>query len=370
MSRAVRRGPLFVAVALLAALALAGSAHARPPAARGTARLAPRSVALLESGSRAHPDSQSRTVLTWVEGAPQLEVKVQVTSLAEVLPNLALDESGLLTPAALEEGADSIRSYLRKHLSVVVDGAALELDRGEVRFEAPNGARSDDGWQWVVLRTQGPRGPAASAAVEMDLFLETSPGHLDTLVVRWPDALPEVEVLSAGSAAWEGQAGPSLRLTQLLEGAHAAATGVAWLCLLSLLCVRVARGGSSDAETAASGAGLRSPLVVLVWAVGAGIAFWAPLDGLGLEPRTLGLASAIAAVYLGSDGWLNGARARGALETLAAGGAMGLGLASHPEVLPAPLDPGGAVALFCAGGVLGGLLLALAAAGLLRPVLR
>lgn len=316
----------------------------------------------------AHPDSQSRTVLSWVDGRPQVELKVQVTSLAEVLPELGLDDQGELPPGALADGAASIRAYLAQHLSVVVDDAAIDLATGEVSFELPNGERSPDGWQWVVLRARGAPGPGVSAAVEMDLFLETSPGHLDTLVVRWPDALPAVEVLSAGSAEWQGRAGPSLRWTQAQEGLRAAASGVAWLCLLSLLCARGSRRSeASSQEAVRRGSGA---LPVIAWVLGAACAFWAPTERLGLEARTLGLASAIAAVYFGSDGLLNGARVRGGLDPLLAGAALGLGLSAHPEVLPAPLDPGGAVALFGLGGLLGGLVLALLAARILRPMVR
>jgi hypothetical protein len=358
-------------LAVATAVALAGSVDSRPLAGRGLAGLAPAASARAPGAGASHPDSQSRTILTWAAGRPLVEVKVQVTSLAEVLPELAVDEGGALSAEALAQGADAIRTYLGQHLAVVIDGAALDLGHGEVAFEAPDGARGADGWQWVVLRAEGARGPAASASIEMDLFLETSPGHLDTLVVRWPDALPEVEVLSAGSSTWEGRPGPSLRLTQAREGARAAGTGVAWLCLLSLICARMTRREDGMVEGAAvkgapSKGGMGTSLLVLLWSAGAAGAFWVPTEALGLESRTLGLASAIAAVYFGSDGLLNGPRVRRPLEPLLAGVAMGLGLAAHPEVLPGPLDPGGAVALFCAGGVLGGALLALATVGLLR----
>ena len=52
--------------------------------------------------TRPHPDSESRTLVSWVDGQPRVEVKVQVASLSEVLPGLEVADGELLDAARLE----------------------------------------------------------------------------------------------------------------------------------------------------------------------------------------------------------------------------------------------------------------------------
>lgn len=330
-----------------------------------------------------HPDSESRTLVRWEDGAPHVEVKVQVASLVEVIPGLVVEEGGLLGLAELEAATGEIAGYVGDHLSVVVEGAAVSFDGGAVTFVEPDGRRSSDGWQWVRVVSSG-FGPGSLPAgmpalqVEMDLFLATSPGHLDTLVVRWPDALPDVAVLSAGVSSWSGTPGPSLTLGQLQDGGLSGLLGVGWLSLGLLLASRTGSG--------------RGSRLLLPWLVGVGLASGVELllPGLAggvLQARTAGLGAAIMAVYLGLDGALDRDRPRIALEALAAGLVTGVAASQHPELLPSALEPGFARLAFLLGlltttTIAGGLLAlvargrgralagAIAVAGLLVFVLR
>lgn len=319
--------------------------------------------------TRPHPDSESRTLVSWVDGQPRVEVKVQVASLSEVLPGLEVADEELLDAARLEVARPAVTAYVENHLRVVVAGAAVLFEGGAVAFVEPGGARSPDGWQWVRVTSSG-IGPVMAEGgpallVEMDLFLETSPGHLDTLVVRWPDALPDVAVLSAGISTWSGSPGASLRWSQVVDGALGALLGVGWLSLALLL-----------AAGAGTVRGRRSSLFV-PWLVGAVMAGSAELAVPGLvgqwiEPRTAGLGAAIVAVYLGLDGVLDRGRTRLAWEGLAAGLVTGVAASLHPGLLPEALDPGLARTGFMGALVvttgLGGLLLARIAAGLGRAL--
>ncbi len=321
----------------------------------------PGELAFGESGTttRPHPDSESRTLVSWVDGQPRVEVKVQVASLLEVLPGLELADGELLDAARLEAARPAVTGYVADHLRVVVAGAEVLFEEGTVAFVEPNGARSPDGWQWVRVASSG-LGPVVAEGgpallVEMDLFLDTSPGHLDTLVVRWPDALPDVAVLSAGISTWSGSPGESLRWGQVVDGALGALLGVGWLSVALLLAAGAGtvRGGTSS--------------LFVPWLVGAVLAVSAELAVPGLvgqwiEPRTAGLAAAIMAVYLGLDGVLDRGRTRLAWEGLAAGLVTGVAASLHPGLLPDALDPG--LARTCFMGALlattglGGLVLA------------
>ena len=321
----------------------------------------PGELAFGESGTttRPHPDSESRTLVSWVDGQPRVEVKVQVASLLEVLPGLELADGELLDAARLEAARPAVAAYVEDHMRVVVDGAEVLFEEGTVAFVEPNGARSPDGWQWVRVASSG-LGPVVAEGgpallVEMDLFLDTSPGHLDTLVVRWPDALPDVAVLSAGISTWSGSPGESLRWGQVVDGALGALLGVGWLSVALLLAAGAGtvRGGTSS--------------LFVPWLVGAVLAVSAELAVPGLvgqwiEPRTAGLAAAIMAVYLGLDGVLDRGRTRLAWEGLAAGLVTGVAASLHPGLLPDALDPGlartGFMGALLATTGLGGLVLA------------
>ena len=321
----------------------------------------PGELAFGESGNttRPHPDSESRTLVSWVDGQPRVEVKVQVASLLEVLPGLEVADGELLDAARLEAARPAVAAYVDDHMRVVVAGAEVLFEEGTVAFVEPNGARSPDGWQWVRVASSG-LGPVVAEGgpallVEMDLFLDTSPGHLDTLVVRWPDALPDVAVLSAGISTWCGSPGESLRWGQVVDGALGALLGVGWLSVALLLAAGAGtvRGGTSS--------------LFVPWLVGAVLAVCAELAVPGLvgqwiEPRTAGLAAAIVAVYLGLDGVLDRGRTRIAWEGLAAGLVTGVAASLHPGLLPDALDPGlartGFMGALLATTGLGGLVLA------------
>ncbi len=315
--------------------------------------------------TRPHPDSESRTLVSWVDGQPRVEVKVQVASLLEVLPSLEVGDGELLDVARLEAARPAVAEYVDDHLRVVVGGAEVLFEEGTVAFVEPDGARSPDGWQWVRVASSG-LGPvvaegAPALLVEMVLFLETSPGHLDTLVVRWPDALPDVAVLSAGISTWSGSPGESLRRGQVVDGALGALLGVGWLSVALLL----AAGAGTVRE--------RSSRLFVPWLGGAVLAGSAELAAPGLfgqwmEARTAGLAAGIVAVYLGLDGVLDRDRRRLAWEGLAAGLVTGVAASLHPDLLPNALDPGlaraGFMGALLATTGLGGLLLARIAARL------
>lgn len=302
---------------------------------------------VLGLGGGLHPDSQSRTLLE-VEGQRVgLELEVQVLSLLEVLPDADADGNGRLSPAERRDAQGPIQSYLLEHTSLhvveqVARWGALQLTPVEV---------SSDGREWLRLSAMADFEEAVHELDwGMELFLETSPGHLDTVIVRWPDALPDVGLLSQGTPELHAESGPSLRASQVLAGAQVALLGTAWIGLTLLFALSSQWG---------------APLALAAWFLTSLGAALMPLER-SMEPRTLGLASAIVVVYVGLERLWGEHRSARPWELALVGALGGAGALVSGEAVERSLDPGGARLAFALGTLLSVALLAPLGARLVR----
>ncbi len=281
------------------------------------------------SSLASHPDSQSLTEIWVTDEHLKIQFQVQLESLAEVIELVDPDQDGALSSQELLVSEGSILAYLDQHLRLT--GAAgedpqlsLPLVQPELNLMNQGEPLERDGRVWLEAAYLLPLEFELDRLwVTIDPFFETSPGHLSTLIVHWPDALPDLEILSRGQADWSGTRGPSLRSAALQDGLLAGLLGAAPLIVLLLA------AGSA-----------RARWDLLIWFVAALVApLWVTRLGFGLELRTLGLACAVGAVYLGSDVVVNpGARIRW-LTAGIMGTAMGALLLQHPALLPEVLAP-------------------------------
>jgi len=296
-----------------------------------------------------HPDSQSLTEIWVTDEHLSIHFQVQLESLAEVLELVDSDQDGALSSQELLVSEGSILAYLDQHLRLTGasgEGAQLSLPlvQSELNLMNQGEPLERDGRVWLEASYRLPLEFELDRLwVTIDPFFETSPGHLSTLIVHWPDALPDLEILSRGQADWSGVRGASLRGEALREGFLVGLLGAAPLIVLLLA------AGST-----------RAGWDLLVWFLAALLApLWVTRLGFQLELRTLGLACAVGAVYLGSDVALNpGARIRW-LTAGIMGTAMGALLGQHPSLLPEVLAPASTRWIFLGVAPLVSLLVAL-----------
>lgn len=306
--------------------------------------------------SAVHPDSESLTEV-WIR-ANKLVVhfEVQLESLVEVLPRIDGDQDGTLSADELILCAPQVLGYLDEHMGLAVpmdngDDIPLVLAQPTLRLLNHGKPLERDRRIWLGAAYEIPvSGVLDQLAVTLDPFMDTSPGHLSTLLIHWPDALPDLAILSAGETEWRGQRGPSLRLDSLMSGLRVGLLGAAPLVVLLL-----------------AAASLRPRSVLALWlcSVWLGAAVL-PGMGLVLELRTLGLACAVGAVYLGSDVALNPDPANRWLGAGLLGAALGVLLFQHPALLPRPLASTSTRWIFIAAAPLGALALGGATSLLVR----
>ena len=304
----------------------------------------------------AHPDSQSLTEVWITKDQLKTRFEVQLESLAEVLPGIDQDGDGALSSIELQESRGDVLDYLGEHLRVrgaLGDAPLQPLGLGERVLSLVNQGEplERDGRVWLgVTSTSSLVMEVNQLAVTIDPFFETSPGHLSTLIVHWPDALPDLEILSVGQATYQGTRGPSLRIRSLRDALVVGVLGLApWIILL------LAAGSA------------RAMWTVLVWLLGAFLApFWVSYLGLELELRTLGLACAVGAVYLGSDVALNPGKRNRWLAAAVLGTSLGAMLAQHPSLLSPVLAPASTRGIFLGVAPLAALLLAVPLIGFAR----
>jgi hypothetical protein len=182
----------------------------------------------------------------------------------------------------------------------------------------------------------------------MDLFLRTSPTHLDDVVVLWEDGLAARALLDAAVPAQRFERPPSLRRACVVGGFRAGGPGTLAVLLVALLVA--SRAAGRDA---------------VVFSVAAGIAVVAHPTLPAVEPRVLGLAVAMAAAYQGADLALQPERRSRRVEATLFGVLVGL---AARGLLPDLVEGGAGRAhalLFTAGALVPGLLLAALARALL-----
>jgi len=168
---------------------------------------------LLAACALAHDDSRSTSRITVTGAEVELELRVQVQSLAEVIPGLAAGPR--VEASELAACRNAVLAYLGEHYRLLV-GTAADASGGRALEPRPAAlelvASSPDSFfpaqDWVAARL---RYEGASAlddlAVEMRLFLETSPAHKDVATLVWNERGESVVVLDAGRPRWRWNPG-------------------------------------------------------------------------------------------------------------------------------------------------------------------
>ena len=155
-----------------------------------------------------HPDSLSSSTLVVRGREAELTLRCQVMSLLEVLPDLDADGDGRVDASELAAGQGDVLAYVAAHYRLR-SGSDRDLEGGDAlaargvsaalvdpRDETASGYRL--GAVDVRLVYEAP-GEIRDLLVEMRLFLETSPDHIDVTTLVWPDGVEETHVLRASS---------------------------------------------------------------------------------------------------------------------------------------------------------------------------
>lgn len=254
-------------------------------------------------GVAAHDVSVGRTLLV-IEGAKVSHfARLQAASVAEVLP-VDADGNGLVTAAELGAIADDLAGYVVAHYRlhpVDGDGRGPNLPGRLVSCELvteDQDALAFTQWIEVELERIAPE-PPRRLAVELDLFVETSPLHRDALQGLWAEPRAPGEALTGRrfeAELWAELGGGRPRVVldsgRRSEGDLFAAgwdrvraTSGAFLAL-ALLAISAGgwRGGLRSVATGAVGlgCGLATAPAVLPWLPALPLA-------VGLLPLLLGL---------------------------------------------------------------------------------
>ncbi|HVS17851.1 MAG TPA: HupE/UreJ family protein [Planctomycetota bacterium] len=163
---------------------------------------------LFSVGSATHPDSLSSTEIRVLGAEAHMTVRCQVLSLFEVVDGLDGDGDGRLDAAELAAREDEVLAYVADHYRLRT-GSDRDLEGGDrltargigcslvdPREEAAAGYRLGAVDVRVVY---GAPAEIRDLRIEMRLFLETSPDHIDVTTLVWPDGVEETHVLRASS---------------------------------------------------------------------------------------------------------------------------------------------------------------------------
>ncbi|MBK7875998.1 MAG: HupE/UreJ family protein [Planctomycetes bacterium] len=157
-----------------------------------------------------HPNSVSSSRVT-VDGARvALELRCQVRTLVEALPELDRDDDGELRPSELDAGRSSIEAYVREHYVVHADvadtarsGTALVPSlvhiapaKGGIAGALPGEALVDFSFELECERA--PR----SLGLDTTLFRESDPWHRDHAEIAWNGAAPVAKLLWVEEPQW------------------------------------------------------------------------------------------------------------------------------------------------------------------------
>jgi len=150
---------------------------------------------VLVLGSGVHPDSQSSSRLTVIDGAAGLELSMQALSLIECL-EIDSDGDRRLSQVELERGRVAIGPYLDARYLIDPTGP-----RNPWTLELVDGAQT--GYQLVHALTTF---PIARECEELNircrLFLEQNPLHRDVATIVWRGEEPAVFLFGEGVELW------------------------------------------------------------------------------------------------------------------------------------------------------------------------
>lgn len=164
-------------------------------------------VALALSGAP-HPDSLSSSELQVRGREAQLTLRCQVLSLLEVVDGLDADGNAAVDAVELAASEVEVLAYVAGRYRLRT-GSARDLTGGVELFasglsatlaDTGSGAAADhsSGAVDVRVRYAAPR-EIEDLLIEMRLFLETSPDHIDVTTLVWPDGTRETHALRAAS---------------------------------------------------------------------------------------------------------------------------------------------------------------------------
>lgn len=221
--------------------------------------LLPLLLCLLSPASAVHDRSTSTSVIH-VDGARvDVQLRCQTASLFEVIQGLDVDGDQLVSAAELSASEERIGEYVNAHyrLRLGSDPEGLGGDILEpsstslflVKPGASDGETSEGrsavntAFQWVELRmVYNADEELQDLALDMTLFMETSPRHNDIITMRWGTNKPTWVLLDRGIPTWRwvpqgaGQTLPFLR-----EGWNHILSGWDHLCFLLALLFSVRR---------------------------------------------------------------------------------------------------------------------------------
>jgi len=256
-----------------------------------------------------HPESFSRSQVRVGPGGIELTLRVQVQSLAEVVPELAEGITGKADPQLLAEAAPAVRAYLGRHYRLLLEegeeGQLVELPGEpwsragvllvEGELDLPGGDLVDISTAWESL-------PADMDALvlQVELFLETSPRHRDLCQLFWFDEEPAAQVFHGLHREWRW---PPRRPDLLSSWAAFAGLGLmelsrGWSSVLVVLLLVL--GGKGRA-----GVGLRLAVFLAGEALGLAAAEAEALQAPVVE-RLVELAHVLSVAYLAADRLLHG----------------------------------------------------------------
>lgn len=155
-----------------------------------------------------HPDSLSSSTLVVRGREAELTLRCQVLSLLEVVEGLDADGDGRVEAEELGSREAEVLAYVDEHYRLRT-GSDRDLEGGDrlvarglsaELVDAPGNSVAGYRLGAVDVRLVY-TAPAEirDLLIEMRLFLETSPGHIDVTTLVWPDGTEETHVLRASS---------------------------------------------------------------------------------------------------------------------------------------------------------------------------
>lgn len=230
-----------------------------------------------------HDDSMSLSRVRVGTESVEVELRIQALSVVEVLPWLDRDRDALLSPEELE-GEVELGRYVLEHFRLFGNEGALRPADFPIAQVDPTGMIPGS---WVQLEWTLETERLDELRLEVDLFADTSPGHLEFTEVHWEGVELPGLVLGPGSDSWEFMAPTPLeRVTE--TGGELPGRPLALACLLFLLVL---------------GAGTLTELRLgsLTFALGSGaVALGVSLPS-GTATTGVELTALLAAAYLGAE---------------------------------------------------------------------
>lgn len=232
-----------------------------------------------------HDDSVSFSRVEVEATTLTVELRVQALSVVEVLPWMDSDGDQLLSEAELASRPAELGGYVLEHYRLHGDGLALRPEAFPVAVHDPAAIVPGT---WAVLTWSVPLEAAPRELVlEVDLFLEGSPGHLEFTEVCYRGVDLPAATLGPGGGRWSYVAPTRW---EAASRSLAGLRGRSFLQALLLLAAALACAGPRP--LALAGAGLGGVALGLVW-----VRFGAPLP----PARPLELAAILGAAYVAAD---------------------------------------------------------------------